>query len=79
LSPNTAGPSDQGRARSDPGEGDTMTDIKDFKVLCFYHTKESSEMKIMARTPEDAAEIARIQFGRQFTDKCILDTVEVIV
>jgi hypothetical protein len=36
-------------------------------------------VKIMARTPQDAEEIARLKFPKTFTERCILDKVEVIL
>ena len=53
------------------------TDFKDFEVTVFYHSEESTTFKIMARSAQDAGEIARLKFSKTFTDKCIFNRAEV--
>lgn len=55
------------------------TPFREFEVVCFYHTEESGKMKIIARNASDAEEIARMQFPKTYTDKCKLDTIEVML
>lgn len=54
------------------------TTLREYEAHVHYHTNEVGKMKIIARNPEDAIEIAKMNFAKSYTDKCVLDKVEVL-
>lgn len=49
-----------------------------YKIRVHYHTIETSEYEIIARSPEDAMAIAKWKFPKTFTEKCRFDKAEII-